>query len=194
MDIKKENCIEAFRELGLQNPETYFGDYGQNGVFEAVESGEIDSDGFHRALRPLLPEGTSDAAIDTAFNKFLTGIPVHRLRQLQQLRRDGYRVYLLSNTNPVMWNDVIKSEFEKDGLSREDYFDGIVTSFEAKALKPHPEIFEYACRTLGIDAAETLFLDDSQANLDGAARLGFQTALVRSGDEFAQLVQQHISL
>ncbi len=188
MDIKKENCIAAFERLGLPDAASYFGDYGQQGVFMAIERGDISVEQFHQALREVLPAGTTDQDIDHAFNQFLIGIPTHRLRQLEDLRRLGYRIYLLSNTNRVMWDATIRSEFEKDGHTMQHYFDGIVTSFEARALKPDAEIFRYAERTLGIKPEETLFFDDSQANLDGAALLGFNTALVRPGDEFIDLI------
>lgn len=188
MDIRKENCVEAFRRLGLKDAESYFGEFSQQGPFMLVERGDIGVDAFHAALRPNLPAGTTDEQIDEAFCKFLIGIPVHRLRQLQELRRRGFRVYMLSNTNPIMWGKTIRTEFEKDGLEREDYFDGIVTSFEANALKPERKIFEYAEHKLGIKPQETLFIDDSQANLDAAARLGFQTALAAPGTEFIDLI------
>ena len=74
--------------------------------------------------------------IDDAFQAFITGIPAHRLAELRRLREAGYRIYLLSNTNPIMWNGVIAREFEKEGMRREDYFDGMVTSFEAGCVKP----------------------------------------------------------
>jgi putative hydrolase of the HAD superfamily len=41
---------------------------------------------------------------------------------------------------------------------------------------------------LGIKPEETLFLDDSQKNLDAAAELGFQTLLVTPGSEFFELL------
>lgn len=36
----------------------------------------------------------------------------------------------------------------------DDYFDGIVTSFEAKCYKPEPEIFDYVVKRLGIAPEE----------------------------------------
>ncbi len=64
----------------------------------------------------------------------------------------------------------------------------MVTSFEARSLKPSPEIFRYAERKLGIDPEETLFIDDSRANLEAAARLGYNTALAAPGTEFADII------
>ena len=83
-----------------------------------------------------------------------------------------------------MWAATIRDEFRKDGREREDYFDGIVTSFEAKSLKPEKAIFDCVVSQLGVKPEETLFFDDSQANLDAAAALGFKTQLVAPGTEF----------
>lgn len=190
MDIKRDNCVAAFLQLGLQNADAFFGQFSQKGPFLQLEGSEITEEQFHQALRPHLAPGTTDAQIDHAFCQFLVGIPVQRLRQLEQLRR-RYKVYLLSNTNPIMWRSRIAEEFAKDGRCREDYFDGIVTSFEAHSLKPDAQIFRYAIEHLNIDPEETVFFDDSQANLDTAAALGFYTALVPEGSEFAEILARH---
>lgn len=187
MDIKKERCIEAFDRIGLENAAAYFGEFSQQGPFMLVERGDIDIDEFHRRLHTLLPDTVTDADIDAAFCQFLTGIPTHRLKALRELRR-RYKVYLLSNTNPVMWNSLIREEFTHEELTREDYFDGMVTSFQAGALKPDARIFRYAIDTLGIDPDETLFVDDSQTNLDAAAALGFHTALVAPPAEMSEVL------
>lgn len=188
MDIKKENCIEAFRSIGLRNPEDYFGEFSQKGPFMLLERGDMSTDEFHAALRRDLPPGTTDQQIDHAFCKFLIGIPAERLKQLRQLRND-YKVYMLSNTNPIMWNSTIKDEFTKEGMQREDYFDGMVTSFAANSLKPEEKIFRYAIEHLGIKPEETIFLDDSAVNLEAAAKLGFKTALVDPGTEFIDIIK-----
>ena len=188
IDIERRNCVDAFEAIGLENADSYFGLYAQTGIFMDIEDGTIGVDEFHRQLHTLLPPDVTDAQIDSAFQKFITGIPVKRLEALRRLRERGYRLYLLSNTNPVMWNDVIAREFAKEGLRREDYFDGMVTSFEAKAAKPSPEIFRYTCRHLGIKPEETLFFDDSEANTRAAAALGFNTAHVRPGTEFTDYI------
>lgn len=187
-DIKRENCVRAFEKLGLKDADSYFGEYAQTGIFMAIEDGSIDSAGFHRALHELLPAEVTDSQIDDAFQKFIIGIPVHRLRALEKLRKDGFKIYLLSNTNPIMWDGILASEFRKDGHDRSYYFDGMVTSFEAGCAKPDAEIFRYTCRTLGILPVETVFFDDSTANTEAAAALGFRTVHVPAGAEFMELI------
>lgn len=189
MDIDKNCCVRAFAELGLPDADSYFGEYSQKGPFMLIEEGAISVDDFHRELRHDIGRDVTDAAIDAAFCRFLIGIPAARLADLRRLR-EHYRIYLLSNTNIIMWNSKIKNEFTQESLVREDYFDGIVTSFEARALKPDERIFLYAVDTLGIAPSETIFLDDSQRNLDAAARLGFNTLLVPPGSEFVDLLAE----
>lgn len=183
MDLKRTDCEEAFRQLGLKDTKEFFGEYVQKGPFMLLEEGTIGPGEFHTFVRSIIGNDITDRQIDDAFMKFLVGIPVHRLRQLQLLRQH-YNVYMLSNTNVIMWNAKIKEEFEKDGLCMQEYFDGIVTSFEAKALKPKPEIFRYTEEHLGIKPEETLFLDDSLANIEAACQLGFRGLHIKPGAEF----------
>ncbi|MDE6575386.1 MAG: HAD family phosphatase [Muribaculaceae bacterium] len=186
IDIERQNCVDAFEKLGLPDADSFFGLYAQTGIFMDIEDGSIDTETFHAKLRELLPEGTSDYQIDTAFQRFITGIPVHRLQALRKLRCEGYNIYLLSNTNPIMWRGVIAKEFGKEGLRREDYFDGMITSFEARSAKPDHRIFTYTAENLGIDPADTLFFDDSQSNVDAARECGYQAVLVKPGTEFTE--------
>lgn len=184
VDIERQRCVDAFAALGLRDAGSYFGDYGQQGIFKALEEGSAGVDEFHRTLHAVLPPTVTDNDIDEAFQRFIIGVPLHRLETLRRLRGEGYKLYLLSNTNPVMWRGVLAREFTKEGMCREDYFDGIVTSFEARALKPDARIFEYAARTLGIRPEETLFFDDSLENVEAARACGYNAVEVRPGTEF----------
>lgn len=189
MDIRKERCVQAFQELGLPDANSYFGDFSQEGIFAAIESGKIGVEEFHARLHELIPHAVSDADIDHAFMQFLIGIPRHRLEALRALR-EHYGIYLLSNTNPIMWNSFISEQFRQEGMELCDYFDGVVTSFEAKCLKPGAAIFEYAQKKFGISPVETMFLDDSQANCEAAQALGWHAMQVPAGTEFMQLLQE----
>ncbi len=183
MDIRRENCVKAFQELGMSDIGEFLGDYGQKGAFKLLEEGALTPDEFRAEIMKSCPGGTTGSQIDDAFNQFLVGIPAYRLEALAGLRR-RYGVYLLSNTNKIMWDSRIAEEFRKiPGREMDSYFDGTVTSFEARALKPSAEIFGYAVRKLGIVPEETLFLDDSQENIRAAVALGFHGAVVpASGD------------
>ena len=102
MDIRRENCEEAFRQLGMADIGEYLGDYGQKGPFAALEEGKISEEEFRAEVRKHIAREVSDEEIDRAFNRFLTGIPVRRLEELRKLR-GKYKLYMLSNTNSIMW-------------------------------------------------------------------------------------------
>ncbi len=183
MDIRRENCVKALEELQVKGVGELLGDYCQVGAFLELEEGKMSAEDFRDYIRSRCDQPLTDEAIDKALNAFLVGIPVERLRALESLRKD-YGIYMLSNTNPIMFSQRIRTEFEKDGKRREDYFDGICTSFEEGAAKPDKKIFDAVVSKYGIRPEETLFFDDSQANLDAASALGFRTWLVAEGTEF----------
>ena len=188
MDIRRLNCVASFERLGMKNADSFLGEYSQKGPFLQLEEGAISEEEFRTAVRALIDGEVSDEQIDSAFCDFLVGIPKYRLEQLRQLKK-SYNIYMLSNTNSIMWRSRIAEDFRQEGLEREDYFDGIVTSFEARSIKPDAKIFHTVVEKLGINPNETLFLDDSQKNLDAAAQLGFHTLLVTPGSEFFELLK-----
>lgn len=189
IDIDRNRCVEALEKLGVADADSLLGKYVQSGIFADLESGNISASEFRDALRRHAGNtALTDSDIDTAFQKFLIGLPERRLEELRELRKK-FGVYLLSNTNPIMWNDSIARLFRSEGKEREDYFDGMVISFEARVMKPDAAIFRYTVEKLGIRPEETLFIDDSQANLDAASALGFHTALAVPGRDFADIIK-----
>ena len=187
MDIRRLNCVASFERLGMKDADSFLGEYSQKGPFLQLEEGLINEAQFRDAVREYIDGEVTDEQIDKAFCDFLVGIPAYRLEQLRQLKK-RYGIYMLSNTNPIMWHSRIAEEFRQEGMEREDYFDGIVTSFEARSIKPDAKIFHTVVENLGIKPEETLFLDDSQKNLDAASALGFHTLLVAPGSEFLDLI------
>lgn len=196
MDIRRENAVAALEDLGLSDANQLLGDYVQSGIFRSLEEGNISPEAFAHAVRNFLPDngrGISDSQINNAFMKFLVGIPVQRLRALEQLHK-SYKIFMLSNTNIIMWEGEIKEDFTVDGHDIDYYFDGIVTSFEAHSVKPDGGIFRYAIEKLGIKPEETLFLDDSKLNTEAASRFGFATLHVPTDTEFYDLLKCRLSL
>ena len=187
VDIRRDQCLDELKLLGMDHPEKLIGLYKQEGPFFALENGDITVEQFHDALRPLMPQGVTDEQMDHAFSSFIVGIPLHRLQALRELRK-RYKTYILSNTNPIMFEGIIARNFAQEGLDVNAYFDGVTVSYKARSNKPDRQIFDYAIATMGINPEETLFFDDGQENLDAAAKLGFKTALVEPGCEFMDII------
>ena len=193
MEIRRQNCVEAFKKLGMENPDDFLGEYRQSGPFADIESGAATPAQFRDEIRRLLPPGVTDSQIDEAFGKFLVGIPIHRLEELEELKKH-FSLYMLSNTNPIMWADGIARNFRQQGHNVNHYFKGIVRSYEAKVMKPDAKIFLEAEHRFGIKPSETIFLDDSKTNCAAAEALGFKTIHVAPGTEFMELLRNYPGL
>lgn len=188
-DIDGQRCINALTELGMKDAGQMIGAYVQRGDFQEMETGRIGADEFISRMLTHLPDDTTGEQVAAAIQKFIIGIPKHRLAALRQLKK-RYRLTVLSNTNPIMIEGVIGDAFKQEGLCMADYFDGMTLSYKACCTKPDRAIFEWAERHMRVVPAETLFLDDSQTNIDAARSHGFHAALVPPGAEFMQLLTE----
>ena len=93
--------------------------------------------------------------------------PIQEMELLiKDLRTAGYPCYLLSNFNP---------QFEelRPHCPALQLMDGEVVSYNINMLKPDREIFEHTAEKFGILPGETLFIDDTQANIDAAIEAGY---------------------
>lgn len=190
MEIDRLRAVDAFASLGMKDADSFFDPYQQHGCFGQLEAGRITPAEFRSQVRPMFGREVSDDEIDAGLCRFLIGIPDERLRRLADLRRAGYRVCLLSNTNAIMWNRFILPEFTKLGGDITDYFDGVTVSFSVGCCKPDERIFRYACESMGLTAADTTFYDDGPANVAAARALGFKAELVgNDGNDFMTLTR-----
>lgn len=88
---------------------------------------------------------------------------------LRRLKHKGYPLYCLSNMH------FASIEYLEQNETFWDVFDGRVISCRLQLCKPESGIYEHLLRTYGLQAAETVFIDDVQKNLDAAAKLGIRT-------------------
>lgn len=92
--------------------------------------------------------------------------PISGAREFcQYLKSAGFGVYVLSNAS-----DKFYDYFEN--FLPLDFFDGVVVSSDIKMMKPDHEIFEYVMKKYQLQKVETLFVDDSLANVESAKAFG----------------------
>lgn len=145
----------------------------------AYETGAIQTELFiNRIIRDARPAVQALDVIE-AWNSMLIGIPEHRLEMLGELNKD-YNLYILSNTNPLhiswMHNHLETSHQISDFEDR--FFKKVFYSHIVRDRKPNVSIYEKVITDAGLNASETLFLDDMEDNLESARALGFQTEWV----------------
>lgn len=187
IDLNRDRAVSALEALGLSDADDMLGLYAQKEPFLSLETGHLKTGPFFDLLREKIVAQGGDAPTDTqiadAFNSFLVRIPVERLEMLRRMRMAGFRTFVLSNTNPVMYNSWIDEAFRAEGGTINDYFDGIVTSFQERTCKPDPEIFNTVMRRYGLRPSATLMLDDSAANCKAAASTGMHALQVGNTPE-----------
>ena len=180
IDLQRRMAIKALDRLGLTDASALLGEYEQKGPFLMLETGEISSSEVFDILLPHCKKGSTCTDIRDAFEEFLKEIPIERLRMLERLREKGFKLFVLSNTNPIMFNHWIDNAFRNDGKSINDYFDGIVTSFQEKMCKPNPLLFKRVVDRYKLNAEETIMLDDSEANVKSAQSIGLQAIRIEA--------------
>ncbi len=98
------------------------------------------------------------------------------LAALRTLRNDGFRLGMVSNI--TAHGDFVREDLDRLGLL--DLFDVVVLSSEVGVRKPHPRIYETVLLSLGIPAADTLFVGDRlREDVSGPQLLGMRTVLTR---------------
>ncbi len=172
INLDRDRAVAALADLGLENADDLLGLYGQKEPFYGLETGERSTADFFDLLRGQMHPGTTDSDITKAFCRFLVDLPAERLAMLRRMRMAGFRIFMLSNTNPVMYNTWIDRAFRQEGGTVNDYFDGIVTSFQELTCKPDIRIFQTLMCRYGLNPSETLMLDDSEKNCVAAAEAG----------------------
>jgi 2-haloacid dehalogenase len=103
---------------------------------------------------------------------------------LHALKQSGYSLYALSNWSAETFKRI---RHKYDFL---DWFEDILVSGEVKLVKPDPRIFLAFLERTARRAEECLLIDDSQANVTAASKLGFQTIRFESPPQLREELLQ----
>ncbi len=86
---------------------------------------------------------------------------------VKEVKQKGYRVYLLSNASPRIYEYM-------DKIPALQFFDGYLISCDIKVNKPDREIYESLLRKYDLIASECIFIDDLAPNIEGAKAVGLE--------------------
>jgi putative hydrolase of the HAD superfamily len=162
------------RDLGIRPPDLqklFF----RSADFSSLMVGQAD---LFEALRHVWPQlrcaASVEAFVDYWFSSH-SGLDRDVLAAVDRVRHEGKPSFLATNQEHhrarYVWNTL--------GLS--EHFDGMIYSAELGAQKPNPEFFARAVGRLPArKPGEILFLDDSLANIEAAARSGWNALHYRN--------------
>ena len=173
--LNPEGCIGAFKALGMgelvdSNPQSE----GMM-LMSKLGVGMITTEAFCDAARELTGTDVTNEEIIDAANKMLVEIPDEKKERLLQLKKAGYRLFLLSNTIDVHWDYCVEHLFPYQNHGVEDYFEQCFLSQRMHLAKPNARIYEEVIRLANIHPDETLFIDDLKENCEAAEKLGIHT-------------------
>ena len=108
-------------------------------------------------------------AYDERWEESVAGPIQHTVDILYRLKQAGYSLYGLSNWSAETFRRV------RHKHAFMELFEAILISGEVQLVKPDPRIYALLLGQIGRTAEECLFIDDSEANIAAASRLGFRT-------------------
>ncbi|MDO4160471.1 MAG: HAD family phosphatase [Prevotellaceae bacterium] len=184
MTISQPQALERFKALGLKDAERQLDPYTQSGIFGDLEEGKITAEDFRRELSKLVGRELTFDEYKHAWLGYRWEVPQRNLDFLKELRAQGYRLVLLSNTNPFMMSWGLSEEFDGNGKSLYDYFDALYLSFKLGVMKPNEKFFRTVMESENINPEESVFVDDGPRNVAAAANLGLHTLCPENGSDW----------
>jgi putative hydrolase of the HAD superfamily len=192
--LDRSEAVRRFKTAGLEDAELLLDSYHQKGIFLELEEGKLSKEDFYEAVREKAVRYISNEQIDYGWLGFLQDIPDYKLKMLEDLRLQGYKLYLLSNTNPVIMSWAFSPSFSPQGKSLDKYFDKLYLSYQIGYTKPNREIYDFMIKDSGLIPDETLFIDDGIANIEMGKKLGMKTYLAKNGEDFRKILSDYFSI
>lgn len=179
--------MRAFETLGWPKRD-HIREYAEGlKLFQAMGVGMMSNQQFFDAFRATTHSNVTDQQITEATNAMLLYIPEEKKSKLLQLRKEGHRVFLLSNTIDLHWQYCKKNLFPMDHYGVDDYFEKAFLSQEMHMKKPDDEIFQQVINDATIDPNDTLFIDDLEVNCEAAERNGIHSFQNKDFDDWMKL-------
>ncbi|MFI8418427.1 glucose-1-phosphatase [Serratia sp. NPDC078593] len=146
-------------------------------VFQQHERGEITDEEFAARL-------CDEMGIALSFEQFVTGwqavfvaLRPEVITLMQQLRNDGHRVVVLSNTNRLHCHYWPQHYPEVAAAA-----DHLYLSQDIGLRKPDPAIYQYVLQAEKSAADQAVFFDDHPGNVAAAQALGIKAVHVTNRD------------
>lgn len=150
-----------------------------SGVQWEFERGLMSADDFHKRVQELV--GTMidfEELMEAASDIFELNRPMIDI--LKALKERPTRLVLFSNTS--VWH----YEFIRKRFDILDWFDDYVLSYEVGAIKPEPDMFRAALRTIRCAPQECFYTDDIPKYVESGRKYGFDADVFTDSDRLAR--------
>lgn len=107
---------------------------------------------------------------------------------IKELKAGGCRVYYLSNFSYKAYVEC------RDALDFLPFTDGGILSYQEKVVKPDPEIYRRLLDRYSLKAEESVFIDDTKANVEAAKALGLHGICFQTREQVVEELKATVTL
>ena len=190
--LDPQQAVRRFEALGLKDAQHHLDSYTQHGIFGDLEGGLISAEEFRIKLSEMVGREVTAQECVYAWQGYAKDVPQRNLDALIRLREEGYRLILLSNTNPYMMEWVGSTQFDGRGHAVDYYFDALYLSYQMKLMKPSSEIFAKMLMAEQVSPSTCLFLDDGPRNVAAASQMGIRTFCPENGADWTEDIYKYL--
>jgi len=160
-----------------------FVDENLKNVFEKFDLGELSEEDMIDYFSKYEGVNSSKDELREQIDSLL-GIDSNLVKTIKELKNKGYKTALLSNANAAFFNRKVYPTYPEF----KNLFDEIIISSEVGMVKPYKDIYLHTLSRIDSKPEESLFVDDSKANVDAAEELGINGFLYTDSDSFLEYV------
>ena len=173
VDIDFNRVLGAWSDFSRVPLATLKQSFTMDEPFRQHERGEISDEAFAKALCEEMSLSLSYEQFSAGWQAVFVSLRKEVITIMQQLREQGHRVVVLSNTNRLhttYWPE----QYPQISAAA----DSIYLSQEMGMRKPEARIYQQVLAQEGYSADDAVFFDDNVDNIEGANRLGITSILV----------------
>ncbi len=191
--VNPNRVVEAFKQLGMQDPKRFFTLHAQSAICNEFEKGNVGADTFIDHILKHCRKGTAEQDVINAWNANLLGVPLKALGSLQSLHNQGFSLYILSNTNEIHVKKIIENFYRQYRLDFYSLFTNVYFSYEIGHRKPETQFFKHVLNDANLSAKQCVFVDDLAKNLEPAKKLGINVIKHQTNEPIQYLATLHRS-
>jgi epoxide hydrolase-like predicted phosphatase len=187
-DLSFDNVFRFWASASGQQADALKSKFQFADLFDEFEKGKVSNEEFRAEISRRLDLTLTDQAFDEGWCALYLDA-YEGIDELLGSLRNKYQLMALTNTNSIhaqVWKPKYRESLR--------HFDKVFCSHELKARKPEKQAYQIVLDYLGTEPGRTIFLDDSPANVAGAAQLGTKTILVESPQQMQADLRELLQL
>ncbi len=190
LDVDYQKTKQAFVDLGIPNFDDFYQQSFSTPLFNLLEKGVISPETFYNHFREATGTLLTNLEIETAWNAMLGSFRKSSIAILPQLKQ-RYNIYLLSNTNAIHYKafcEIYMQEYNNANFN--EHFNKAYYSHLYHERKPDLAAYEVILAENNLLKQETLFVDDTMKNIEGASNAGLSVLFLEKTDLLEDVLKE----